>query len=205
VPGSGRQPDPAEPPAGYWGGDITGLAPGSASWPLCPTDLVTEAHLGGEPMTEAGGVGLLPALWRLRIAWVRHILLERSRLPVSSAAAQREAPSISDRGSKRARDWNGAGAPAWSYRLDRVQQYWLGGPAGSSIATCALVSSYGRMTLICPAPLVVKRISMDDESPQGAEAQVLTTVPGARQLSPADPKGMAHNINHQPSPRPSAT
>lgn len=43
-------------------------------------------------MTEAGGVGLLPALWRLRMAWVRLTLLERSRLPVSSAAAQREVP-----------------------------------------------------------------------------------------------------------------
>lgn len=41
-------------------------------------------------MTDAGGVGLLPALWRLRIAWVRLTLLEWSRFPVSSAAAQRE-------------------------------------------------------------------------------------------------------------------
>lgn len=49
-------------------------------------------------MTEAGGVGLLPALWRLRIAWVRLTLLARSRLPVSSAAAQREAPGVSDIG-----------------------------------------------------------------------------------------------------------
>lgn len=48
------------------------------------------AHLGGEPMTDAGGVGLLPALWRLRIACVRLTLLERSRLPVSSVAAQKE-------------------------------------------------------------------------------------------------------------------
>lgn len=43
-------------------------------------------------MTEAGGVGLLPALWRLRMAWVRLTLLERSRLPISSAAVQRETP-----------------------------------------------------------------------------------------------------------------
>lgn len=50
------------------------------------------AHLGGEPMTDAGGVGLLPALWRLRMAWVRLTLLERSRLPVSSATAQGETP-----------------------------------------------------------------------------------------------------------------
>ena len=52
------------------------------------------AHLGGEPMTEAGGVGLLPALCRLRMACARLTLLERSRLPVSSAAAQREAPPV---------------------------------------------------------------------------------------------------------------
>lgn len=62
-------------------------------------------------MTEAGGVGLLPALWRLRIAWVRLTLLERSLLLVSSAAVQREAPSISDRGLNR------AGGAMWGQML----------------------------------------------------------------------------------------
>lgn len=33
-----------------------------------PCSQGADAHLGGEPMTEAGGVGLLPALCRLRIA-----------------------------------------------------------------------------------------------------------------------------------------
>lgn len=66
-------------------------APGRASWPYSPQP-AAGAHLGGEPMTDAGGVGLLPALWRLRMAWVRLTLLERSRLPVSSATAQRESP-----------------------------------------------------------------------------------------------------------------
>ena len=50
------------------------------------------AHLGGEPMTEAGGVGLLPALCRLRMACARLTLLEWSRLPVSSAPVQKEGP-----------------------------------------------------------------------------------------------------------------
>lgn len=62
--------------------------------PAGPTALrpVADAHLGGEPMTDAGGVGLLPALWRLRIAWVRLTLLEWSRFPDSSVAAQRQTP-----------------------------------------------------------------------------------------------------------------
>lgn len=49
---------------------------------------------------------MLPALCRLRIACVRLMLLERSRLPVSSAAARESPrpppPNISDRGLDRA-------------------------------------------------------------------------------------------------------
>lgn len=43
-------------------------APLRATGPQHPSGHPAGAHLGGEPMTEAGGVGLLPALWRLRIA-----------------------------------------------------------------------------------------------------------------------------------------
>lgn len=40
--------------------------------------------LGGDPMVEGGGVGLLPALCLLRIAWVRLTLLTDSCLFPSS-------------------------------------------------------------------------------------------------------------------------
>lgn len=43
-------------------------APLRATGPHRPSDQPATTHLGGEPMTEAGGVGLLPALWRRRIA-----------------------------------------------------------------------------------------------------------------------------------------
>lgn len=49
-------------------GPARGSAPLRATGPRHPSDRPAGAHLGGEPMTEAGGVGLLPALWRLRMA-----------------------------------------------------------------------------------------------------------------------------------------
>lgn len=44
----------------------------------------TFTNLGGEPMVEGGGVGLLPALCLLRMAWVLLTLLTDSFLSPSS-------------------------------------------------------------------------------------------------------------------------
>lgn len=53
----------------------------------------TGAYLGGDPITEDGGVGLLPALCRRLMACMRFMLLDRSGLgPSSPAEAAREHP-----------------------------------------------------------------------------------------------------------------
>lgn len=45
-----------------------------------------QTDLGGDPMVDGGGVGLLPALCLRRMAWVLFTLLTESGLSPSSAA-----------------------------------------------------------------------------------------------------------------------
>lgn len=53
-------------------------------------------YLRGEPMSNVGGVGLLPALWRRRTAWRLNVLRSRRTVTTSSlacAAASRQTKS----------------------------------------------------------------------------------------------------------------